>query len=161
MQDRRVNDEVRAGLPGPHHARAGLAVVAGNPMYALPSLINGLAREHSRKPDEFYRARSKQHRAMRRADLFSRETREGFEAWGNEAESSINAQLGTSLRRTLLPPQTNRQLMLQSHASPAKTSSTYKRHAAAYSRRLSSRASPSSRVKRAIKVIKSGKKDEI
>lgn len=64
-----------------------LLCIAGNPMHKpFPSLINGLAREHSRKPDEFYRAVVKATpRAMRRADLFSRETREGFEAWGNEA----------------------------------------------------------------------------
>jgi len=83
-----VNEKVRMG-PG-YRVRTMhepvLLCIAGNPMHKpFPSLINGLAREHSRKPDEFYRAVVKATpRAMRRADLFSRETREGFEAWGNE-----------------------------------------------------------------------------
>lgn len=51
---------------------------------AFPSLFDGLAREHSRKPDEFYDLVVKHTAGMRRADLFSRETRPGFEGWGNE-----------------------------------------------------------------------------
>ena len=51
----------------------------------LPSLFDGIAREHSRKPDEFYEiVRSATLSAMRRVDLFSRETRPGFIGWGNE-----------------------------------------------------------------------------
>jgi N6-adenosine-specific RNA methylase IME4 len=39
----------------------------------------------SRKPDEFYDlVLSHTQVAMRRADLFSRQTRPGFEGWGNE-----------------------------------------------------------------------------
>ena len=51
---------------------------------AFPSLFDGLAREHSRKPDEFYRLVIKHTSGLRRADLFSRETRAGFDGWGAE-----------------------------------------------------------------------------
>lgn len=52
---------------------------------AFPSLFDGIAREHSRKPDEFYALVNKHTNGMRRADLFSRESRKGFDGWGNEA----------------------------------------------------------------------------
>ncbi|WP_230531128.1 MT-A70 family methyltransferase [Microvirga roseola] len=43
-------------------------------------------REHSRKPDEAYvAAEALAIDAVRRADLFSRQTRPGWDAWGNEA----------------------------------------------------------------------------
>jgi N6-adenosine-specific RNA methylase IME4 len=52
---------------------------------AFPSLFDGLARgKHSRKPDEFYRLVSDRTSGMDRCDLFSRETRSGFDGWGNE-----------------------------------------------------------------------------
>lgn len=48
------------------------------------NLIEGLAREHSRKPDEAYAWCEAYMPQARRADLFSRETRPGWDAWGNE-----------------------------------------------------------------------------
>lgn len=51
---------------------------------AFPSAFDGIAREHSRKPDEFYSLVVKHTCGLRRADLFSRETREGFDGWGLE-----------------------------------------------------------------------------
>lgn len=59
----------------------------GSPAYAkaLPSLFDGVAREHSRKPDEFFRLAEAFAPNARRLDLFSRETRSGWRAWGNEA----------------------------------------------------------------------------
>ncbi|WP_213287551.1 MT-A70 family methyltransferase [Bradyrhizobium sp. sGM-13] len=70
-----------------------LVCTTGNPRHrALESTdrfdicIDGLAREHSRKPVEFY-----EHvvdctpNALARADLFTRETRPGFDGWGNES----------------------------------------------------------------------------
>jgi N6-adenosine-specific RNA methylase IME4 len=51
----------------------------------LPTLIDGLAREHSRKPDEVYAHFEKMTPNDFRCDLFARETRPGWEAWGNEA----------------------------------------------------------------------------
>jgi N6-adenosine-specific RNA methylase IME4 len=49
---------------------------------AFPSIFDGLAREHSRKPDEFYRIVLEKTPDIDRCDLFSRETRPGFDAWG-------------------------------------------------------------------------------
>lgn len=54
-----------------------------------PSLINhvdGLARENSRKPDEFYAALAAATPGRRRCDLFARETRPGFDGWGDQAD---------------------------------------------------------------------------
>lgn len=42
-------------------------------------------REHSRKPDEAYRNAERAFGPARRADLFSRETRPGWEAFGDQA----------------------------------------------------------------------------
>ena len=52
---------------------------------AFPSLFDGLARGHSRKPESFYELVRKHTAGLRRADLFSRETRHGFESWGDES----------------------------------------------------------------------------
>lgn len=53
------------------------------------SVVPGLVREHSRKPDSAYAAAERLTSGfagpVRRADLFSRETRPGWESWGNEA----------------------------------------------------------------------------
>jgi N6-adenosine-specific RNA methylase IME4 len=51
---------------------------------AFPSIFDGLAREHSRKPDEFYRMVAERTPDQDRCDLFSRETRPGFDGWGRE-----------------------------------------------------------------------------
>lgn len=50
----------------------------------LPSLIGGVAREHSRKPDAFYDLIKDRSPGVARADLFSRETRRGFDGWGDQ-----------------------------------------------------------------------------
>ena len=53
---------------------------------ALPSIIDGVAREHSRKPDAFYDHCDRfLPLGARRCDVFSRESRPGWETWGNEA----------------------------------------------------------------------------
>ncbi|WP_238179523.1 MT-A70 family methyltransferase [Methylobacterium oxalidis] len=53
---------------------------------AVRSAMLSLAREHSRKPDDAYAAaEALAPRALRRADLFSRESRPGWAAWGDEA----------------------------------------------------------------------------
>lgn len=58
----------------------------GNPMHAaFPSLFGGVAREHSRKPEEFYEIVRDRTHGLTRCSLFTRETREGFDGWGNEA----------------------------------------------------------------------------
>jgi len=57
----------------------------GSPQHkAFPSAFLGIAREHSRKPVEFYDLVRKRTPRWRRADLFSRETREGFQGWGDQ-----------------------------------------------------------------------------
>jgi len=51
------------------------------------TVIEGLLREHSRKPDEAYaEAERMMPGAERRADLFSRQKRPGWDAFGNETE---------------------------------------------------------------------------
>jgi N6-adenosine-specific RNA methylase IME4 len=52
------------------------------------SVVMAEAREHSRKPDEAFAAAEKMRPAVvnpRRCELFSRESRPGWETWGNEA----------------------------------------------------------------------------
>lgn len=51
----------------------------------FPSMFDGLAREHSRKPDEFYARLVALTPGMRRCDLFSGgHERTGFDSWGAE-----------------------------------------------------------------------------
>jgi len=60
----------------------------GNPVFAknVRTSFDGLAREHSRKPEEGYRhAMRLAPDAQRRADIFSRERRKGWDSWGDEA----------------------------------------------------------------------------
>lgn len=58
----------------------------GNPskVSGFPSLFDGIAREHSRKPSEFYNLVRRHSTGLRCADLFSREHHEGFDGWGHE-----------------------------------------------------------------------------
>lgn len=51
----------------------------------LPSLFSGVAREHSRKPEEFYALVERFAPLARRVDLFARQSRPGWNTWGNEA----------------------------------------------------------------------------
>lgn len=48
--------------------------------------IDGLAREHSRKPDEFYARIEAGWPNARRVDIFARQPRVGWITWGDEAE---------------------------------------------------------------------------
>ena len=48
--------------------------------------LDGLAREHSRKPDEFYSLMEKLVPDGRKADIFARQQRPGWDYWGNETE---------------------------------------------------------------------------
>lgn len=61
-----------------------LVCTIGNPVQiALPSLFDGVAREHSRKPDEFYTMVQRHTAGAWRCDLFSGgHQRPGFEGWG-------------------------------------------------------------------------------
>lgn len=49
------------------------------------SVIDGVAREHSRKPEEAYELLEKLSPGARRADIFSRQSRPGWDGWGLEA----------------------------------------------------------------------------
>jgi N6-adenosine-specific RNA methylase IME4 len=71
-----------------------LVCAVGNPRHKpFPSTFDGIAREHSRKPDEFYDlVLSHTPEAIRRADLFSRQTRPGFEGWETSTASSTRAR---------------------------------------------------------------------
>lgn len=53
---------------------------------SVRSAIIGQVREHSRKPDEAYAAAEKLMPGARRADLFSRQVRQGWDVWGNETD---------------------------------------------------------------------------
>lgn len=59
----------------------------GSPVHSpYPSLFDGIAREHSRKPEEFYALVEKHGPSASRADLFARTRRPGWDAWGNEVD---------------------------------------------------------------------------
>lgn len=83
-----INRKVRMG-PG-YRARSKhepvLLCTAGNPDHkAIPSIFDGLAREHSRKPENFYRVVDRCCPKLKgRADLFARTHRRGWDAWGDE-----------------------------------------------------------------------------
>jgi N6-adenosine-specific RNA methylase IME4 len=49
------------------------------------SLVDGVAREHSRKPEEAYSLLEALSPNARRADIFSRQSRPGWDGWGNES----------------------------------------------------------------------------
>lgn len=48
------------------------------------AVVDGLARQHSRKPDEIYRALEDAAPDARRADIFARQVRPGWAGWGRE-----------------------------------------------------------------------------
>jgi N6-adenosine-specific RNA methylase IME4 len=49
-----------------------------------PSVINAPRREHSRKPDEAYELIERMYPELPKIELFARQTRAGWAAWGNE-----------------------------------------------------------------------------
>lgn len=72
----------------------------GNPRHKpFPSLFDGTSREHSRKPDEFFGHIERCcGNLMRRAELFSREDRPGWEHWGDQSgkfNSNVNLSPGS------------------------------------------------------------------
>jgi len=60
----------------------------GNPkQHHIPrTVFDGLVREHSRKPEEFYAICDKIMPHARRADVFARERRAGWHSFGNEVD---------------------------------------------------------------------------
>lgn len=68
----------------------------GRPRFArnVRTVVEGLTREHSRKPEEAYAAAERlAPDAARRADLFSRQRRSGWDAWGDEADKFTGGEL--------------------------------------------------------------------
>lgn len=49
------------------------------------NIVEARTREHSRKPDEAYRSAERMMPLARRADLFARETRDGWDGWGDQS----------------------------------------------------------------------------
>jgi len=81
------NGKVRLGTG--RWAQSGHEIVllgtVGKPRcYLMPSIFDGIAREHSRKPDEFYDIIAKKTPGLRRADVFAREQRDAWNCWGDE-----------------------------------------------------------------------------
>jgi len=82
---RTINGKVRVGTG--YIARSMhepvLICTKGKPgRLGFPSMFDGLAREHSRKPDEFYARLAALTPGVRRCDLFSGGvTRDGFDGW--------------------------------------------------------------------------------
>lgn len=64
-----------------------LIATNGNPETAknVRSVIMAEAREHSRKPDEAFAAAESLVPNVRRLELFSRQSRAGWDTWGNES----------------------------------------------------------------------------
>lgn len=50
------------------------------------NVIEGIARQHSRKPDEAYKWAERYMPNARRLDLFARQSRDGWTAWGSESK---------------------------------------------------------------------------
>jgi N6-adenosine-specific RNA methylase IME4 len=63
-----------------------LAFTQGSPKTtrSTRTTFDGLLREHSRKPEEAYTMAEKLMPGARRADVFSRQRRPGWDSWGNE-----------------------------------------------------------------------------
>lgn len=71
------------------------------------SMFDGVVRQHSRKPDEFYQMVAERTPHAFRCDLFSRETRPGFEGWGLEHglfDQDDKATPKTTVPASSLPP---------------------------------------------------------
>lgn len=88
------NGKVRMG-PG-YRARTMheliLLGIMGNPAHKpFPSIFDGIAREHSRKPEEFFALVEDRVKPLNPLDLFSREDRPGWTGWGFEA-GKFNAE---------------------------------------------------------------------
>jgi N6-adenosine-specific RNA methylase IME4 len=84
------NGKVRWG-PGYRVRSTGevvLVATLGNPKQAIvpPTIFDGEARQHSRKPDSFYALAERIMPQARRADIFSRQRRPGWDNWGDEVE---------------------------------------------------------------------------
>src|SRR5215831_6333986 len=62
-----------------------------SPANRPPSVISAPRREHSRKPDEAYEIIERMYPTLPKIELFARQTRSGWAAWGNEVEITSTA----------------------------------------------------------------------
>lgn len=77
----------------------------GNPMHkAFPSIFDGIARQHSRKPEEYFSMVVKCTPKARRIDLFSRQSRPGWMTWGRES-TKFDAGDPVSIKRDRPAPE--------------------------------------------------------
>ncbi len=74
------------GFRGAHEPVILAGVGSPKVAHGVRSVVMGLARGHSRKPDEAYRAAEQLMPGARRADVFSRQRRPGWDAFGNEVD---------------------------------------------------------------------------
>jgi N6-adenosine-specific RNA methylase IME4 len=78
----------------------------GNPRHKpFPSVFDGIARQHSRKPEEFYRMVEKHTPHAFRLDLFSRATRNGWKNWGRESTLFDDGAEPESMKRDRPAPE--------------------------------------------------------
>jgi N6-adenosine-specific RNA methylase IME4 len=54
-----------------------------------PSVITSPRREHSRKPDEAYDLIERMYPELPKLELFARQARPGWDAWGNHAPGAV------------------------------------------------------------------------
>lgn len=83
-----INGKTSMG-PGYRVRTTGEIVVVGtlgNPKQAIvpQTIFDGVAREHSRKPDEFYAMCDRVMPHARRADVFARQPRQGWHSFGDQ-----------------------------------------------------------------------------
>jgi N6-adenosine-specific RNA methylase IME4/ParB-like chromosome segregation protein Spo0J len=73
-----------------------------SPANRPPSVISAPRREHSRKPDEAYALIEQMYPELSKIELFARQTRPGWQAWGNEvrADAALDDGIPDFLRRT-------------------------------------------------------------
>jgi N6-adenosine-specific RNA methylase IME4 len=78
--------------------------VMGNPKHkAFPSIFDGIAREHSRKPEEFYDMVNRVSPHSTKLDLFSRQSRPGWVNWGREANKFDGGEHSATKRERSAP----------------------------------------------------------
>lgn len=92
--------------------------VMGNPQHkAFPSFFDGVAREHSRKPEEFYDLVNRVSPNSVKLDLFSRQSRPGWSNWGKES-TKFDAGTPASMKRVVEPaPEQQAEMPLFDHAA--------------------------------------------
>ena len=76
----------------------------GNPKHKpFPSVFDGVARQHSRKPVEFYQLCEKHMPRAFKADVFSRGGIPGFDCWGNQSNLFDSGDPETTKRGRTAP----------------------------------------------------------